>query len=83
MNIPTNDIEKWKIRLREAAPAVVLREMAKEYDANKSKLGFMLSDLSDDISTSEVQAVWGWDIGGSGRGLSDSSLNEILSKINY
>ena len=81
MNIPSDDIEKWKARLQESSPAVVLREMAKVYSANKSTLGFMLADLCADISTSEVQAVWTWDIDGNGRGLSDAELDKLLLKL--
>jgi hypothetical protein len=40
MNIPLQDMEKWKSRLAEATPSVVLREMAAAYSANKSALGF-------------------------------------------
>jgi len=80
MNVPPEDMEKWKSRLVEAAPSVVLREMAAAYNANKSALGFMFTDLCSGDATAAAQAVWGWDIGRTGRGLSDAELDELLTQ---
>jgi len=81
MGIPPEDIQKWKTMLKTAAPATVLREMAKQYNVTRSTLGFMLADLNDEVSTTEVQTVWGWDIQGNGRGLSDDELNRDLAPL--
>ena len=78
MNVPTEDIEKWRVRLGVAAPSVVLREMAAAYGANKSALGFMVADLYPDVETLMVQAVWQWDIDHKGKGLSDTELDKLL-----
>lgn len=81
MQIPQNEIEKWRTKFKQNRPSIVLREMAVAYAANKSTLGFMLSDLNTDISTEEVQAVWTWDMAKNGRGLSDADLDELLKKL--
>jgi hypothetical protein len=81
MNIPIEDIDRWRARLDDVAPSAVLREMADVYAANKSSLGFMLADFHPDVSSEEVQAVWAWDIARNGKGLSDSQLDEILSSF--
>lgn len=78
MNVPPGDVEKWRARLSEVSPSMVLREMAAAYGANKSALGFMVADLYRDVETPVVQAVWKWDIDQTGRGLTDADLDEIL-----
>lgn len=80
MNMPVEDIEKWRARLASATPSAVLREMAVTYSANKSTLGFMAADLYQDAGTPIVQAVWKWDIDNNGRGLTDADLDELLSQ---
>jgi hypothetical protein len=80
MKVPSADLEKWRARLREAAPSAVLREMASAYGANKSALGFMVSDLYRDVDALAVQLVWKWDIDRTGRGLTDKELDEVLSQ---
>lgn len=79
MNVPIEDVERWRARLRQAAPSTVLREMADAYGVTKSTLGFMVADLYLDVGTPAVQAVWTWDIGRTGRGLSDAELDGLLS----
>ena len=78
MNIPQNDIPKWRIRFKESTPSEVLREMASVYSANKSALGFMLAEIYEAASTPEVQAVWTWDFERNNRGISDADLDAIL-----
>ena len=81
MKMPIEDIQKWRDRLFVLAPSAVLREIADAYGANKSALGFMLSDLHPDISSEEVTAVWSWDIAKNGKGFSDAELDEILISL--
>ncbi|WP_454692396.1 hypothetical protein [Achromobacter aloeverae] len=83
MNLPSEDIEKWRERLRTAMPSAVLREMAAAYGVNKSALGFMVVDLYREVYTPVVQAVWKWDIHQTGRGLSDADLDRVLSQLQF
>jgi hypothetical protein len=81
MNLPKADFERWQKRLAAERPSAVLRDMAIEYQVTKSTLGFFLVDLWPYIGTPGVQAVWGWDIKGTGKGLTDEALDEELAEL--
>jgi hypothetical protein len=78
INIPSEDIPKWRIKFKESKPSEVLRQMAMKYSANKNMLGFMLADIFETASTEEVQAVWTWDFDQTNRGLTDAQLDAAL-----
>ena len=81
MNLPTEDLPQWEQRLREDRPSVVLREMAEVYQVTRSTLGFFFADVWPDVRTPDVQAVWGWDLAGNGKGLTDDALDALLAEI--
>ena len=68
--------------LKEAQPSHVLREIARVHKLGRPELAMLLGDLFDrNVSITEVQAVWHWDLAKQGRGFTDTELNAMLSKL--
>lgn len=80
-SIPRQDIGRWLLRLREASPSKVLREIAEAYGADRPQLAMMLGDLFGEVSTTEVQMVWHWNLSGKGRGLCDADIDKALEGL--
>lgn len=55
--------------------------MATRYSVGRSAIGLFLPDLGKEVRTAEVQAVWTWDIAGTGAGLTDEELNDMLKAV--
>lgn len=81
--LPESDVEYWRQRLRQDAPAKVLREMGARYSVGRSAIGLVLPGLGEGVRTPEVQAVWTWDITGTGAGLTDEELNDALKGAQF
>ncbi|HLO96306.1 MAG TPA: hypothetical protein VK195_18510 [Burkholderiaceae bacterium] len=81
--LPESDVEHWRQRLRQDAPAKVLREMTARYSVGRSAIGLVLPDLGGNVRTAEVQAVWTWDVAGTGAGLTDEELNDALKDVQF
>lgn len=81
--LPEGDRARW-IDLLQANPVPdVLRQIAGTYSLGRGDLGFALVDLSPDVLTQHVQAVWTWDIERKGRGLNDDELVEELASLRF
>jgi hypothetical protein len=80
LDLPLEDLERWRRRLAEARPSVVLREMADVYQVNRSTLGFFFADVWPGVLTPDVQAVWAWDLARNGKGLTDEALDALLAE---
>jgi hypothetical protein len=62
-------------------PAAALRTISKQFGLNRTDLAFLVVDAYENILTPEVQAIWHWDLSETGKGHSDSELNNLLSHL--
>ncbi|WP_114804792.1 hypothetical protein [Pseudacidovorax intermedius] len=62
--------------------ASALRAVALQFGLNKTSLAWLAVDLYADVMTSDVQAIWHWDLAGHGTGHTDAELDEMLSHLN-
>jgi hypothetical protein len=72
--------DKWIERLKKEPPTVVIRDMAREYGVPKDSLAVMVTELYRGADTHAVHMIWSWDMDRTGRGLTDSELDDYLSR---
>ena len=81
MEIPNEDLGKWRARMLEVPPSKALREIGQVYGVSQRRLGGALAQMYDDVSSLDVGAVWVWDMAGDGRGMTDAQLNQRLARV--
>jgi hypothetical protein len=70
-----------RAELSAGRPSIALRAIAQRFGLGKTDVAWVAADAFENIATSEIQAIWHWDMAANGKGHSDAELDALLSHL--
>jgi hypothetical protein len=74
-------LDALREELSASLPAEAFRRVATRFGLTRTDVAWAATDVFENITTPEVQAIWHWDMSSAGSGLNDEELNAELRHL--